>query len=124
MNNVVVWLDPKEAYVFTLKTAGVEKSHLKKESVDHHRRHKKDIHMDSNEQHYYHELALRLHGTDRLFLLGPSQSKTHFKNYLETHDDNGLAKKIIGLEILEHVTDNQILAAARKSFQKYDLFNG
>ncbi|MBC7741770.1 MAG: hypothetical protein H7061_06220 [Bdellovibrionaceae bacterium] len=123
MKNVIVWLDSKEAFVFALKTTGTEKLHLKKESINHHRRHKKDIHVDSNAEHYYHELALRLNGTDRLLLLGPGLSKTHFKNYLETHDANGLAKKIIAVVSLEHVTENQILAAGHKCFKEYDLFH-
>ncbi len=71
MNNVVVWIDSIEAYIFTLKTIRLEKLHLKRESIDHHRRHKKDIHCDNYAQHYYLELVLRLEGTDGLLLLGP-----------------------------------------------------
>lgn len=123
MQNIIIWLDSKEAFGFNLKVSGTEKFHLIKKSIDHHRRHKKDIHVDSNAEHYYHELALKLKGVNRLLLLGPSLCKTHFKNYLETHDANGLGKSIIGVHSLEHVTENQILEAGRKFFKQYDLFH-
>ena len=64
MNNVVVWLNSDEAYVYAMKTSGIEKAHLKKESIDHHRRHKKDTHTDSNAQRYYYVLVFKFKGTD------------------------------------------------------------
>jgi len=50
-------------------------------------------------------------------------AKDHFKTHLETHHTAGLAKRIIGMEVVDHPTDNQILAASRKFFKTYDLFN-
>ncbi len=124
MNNFVAWLDSKEAFIFSLKTSGTEKSHLKKDSVDHHHDQKKESQDNSkNADLYYQALAIRLKESDRLLLLGPGLAKTHFKSYLEAHHGDGLAKKIVGTETLEHVTENQILAAAHKFFKKYDLFN-
>lgn len=123
MNNFVVWLDSKEAKIFELKPKGIEKSHLKKSDIDHHRRHKKDIHVDSNVEHYFRDLAVKLKTADQLLLLGPGLAKNHFKSHLESHLPDTLAKKIIGLENLENVSENQIMATAHKFFKHYDLFN-
>lgn len=123
LNNFVVWLDSEEARIFELKTTGIEKSHLKKGDIDHHRRHKKDIHVDSNVEHYYRDLAEKLKKADQILLLGPGLAKNHFKGHLESHRPDHLATKIIGLENLENVSEKQILAKAHKFFKHYDLFN-
>ena len=123
MNNFVVWLDSEEAKIFELKPAGIESSHLKKVDTDHHRRHKKDSNDNHNTLHYFHDLTLKIKSADQLLLLGPGLAKTHFKSHIESHLPDTLAKKIIGLENLENVSDNQIMAAAHKFFKHYDLFN-
>lgn len=123
MNNYVVWLDSKEAHIFALKTTGIEKTHLKKSEVNHHRTPKKDMHNDKNAETYYHHLAENLKGADQVLLMGPGLAKNHFKDYLDSHEANTLAKKIIGLETSEKTTENQIMASARKFFRHYDLFN-
>lgn len=123
MHNVVVWLDSKEAKIFELKPNGIEKSHLGKKDIDHHRRHKNDIYVDNNFEHFFHDLAGKLKMADQLLLLGPGLAKNHFKSYIESHAPNTLAKKIIGLENLENVSENQILEAAHKFFKRYFLFN-
>ncbi|MBC7458926.1 MAG: hypothetical protein H7235_11645 [Bdellovibrionaceae bacterium] len=123
MNNYVVWLDSKDAHIFSLKTTGIEKTHLKKSESDHHRTPKSDMHKDKNAEPYYHHLAERLKDADQVLLMGPGLAKTHFKDYLDSHEANTLAKKIIGIETVEKMTENQIMASARKFFKHYDLFN-
>jgi stalled ribosome rescue protein Dom34 len=118
----VIWLDSEKAQIFSLKTSGIEKSHLEKGGVDHHSRHNNDRHEDSDQEHFFRDLAVKVKDAQKLLVMGPGLAKNHFKSHLETHAAN-LAKKIIGIENSDHPTDNQILAAARKFYQKYDLFN-
>ena len=123
MNNFVVWLDSKEARIFELKTTGIEKSHLDKKGIDHHRKHKNDIHTDSDAEHFYRDLSTALKAADQLLILGPGLTKNHFKTHLESHHTTALAKKIIGLETIENVDDEKIMQKAREFFKHYDLFN-
>ena len=123
MNDYVIWMDSEHAQIFALKTSGIEKSHLKSATGDHHTQNKKDQHGDSNQEHYFKDLAVRLKDADQLLILGPGLAKNHFKTHLEAHHTNHLAKKIIGMENSDHPTDNQILAEGRKFFKDYDLFN-
>jgi stalled ribosome rescue protein Dom34 len=123
MLDYVVWLDSEHAQIFALKVTGIEKSRLNKGGPDHHTHNKKDHDSDSNAEHFYRDLALRLKDAAKLLLLGPGLAKNHFKTHLETHHAGGLAKNIIGLKNSDHPTDNQILAEAREFYKTYDLFN-
>jgi stalled ribosome rescue protein Dom34 len=119
----VIWLDSGIAEIFALKVSGIEKSHLKKTGVDHHTRNKKDSHGDPDLEHFFRDLAIKVGDAKELLIMGPGLAKNHFKTHLETHHANGLAKKIVGMEVCDHPTENQILAIARKFFKTYDLFN-
>ena len=120
MNDFVVWLDSEKAAIFALMPTGIERTHLNKSGIDHHTRNKKDRHSDSNSEHFYRDLAVRLVGAEKILILGPGLSKDRFVSHLETHHS---ALKIIGVESSDHPTDKQILAAARKFFKTYNLFN-
>lgn len=123
MNDYVVWLDSKDAHIFALEATGIKKSHLKKSEIDHHRTPKKDKHKDHRAESYYHDLAEKIKSANQVLLMGPGLAKKHFKDYLDSHETNTTAKKIIGIETLENLTENQIMASARKFFKRYDLFN-
>ena len=119
----VIWLDSEKALMFALKTTGIQKSEIHKKDIDHHTYNKKDHHGDSNLEHFFRDLAVRLKDAEQILILGPGLAKDHFKTHLETHHTNGLAKKIIGIETSDHPTDKQIIATAGKFFRHYDLFN-
>ena len=123
MADYVIWLDSEKAHIFSLKTSGIERSHLEKSGMDHHTHNKKDHPHDPNPEHFFRDLAKKIHDAQHLLILGPGLAKNHFKTHLETHHTGGLAKKIIGIENSDHPTDNQILASARKFYKTYDLFN-
>ena len=123
MTNYVLWLDSEIAKIFALKPTGIEKSQVQKSSLDHHSGNKKDKHGDSHTEHFYRDLAVKLNDANQVLILGPGLAKNHFKTHFETHHNSQIAKKIIGLEACENITDNQILAEARKFFKHYDQFN-
>ena len=122
MANYVIWMDSEKAQIFNLKTSGIEKSHVNKETIDHHTHNKKDAHQDPGVQHYYKDLAIHIKDGEEVLIMGPGLAKNHFKTHLETHNA-GLAKKIVGVENSDHPTENQIMATARKFFKHYHLFN-
>lgn len=123
MADYVVWMDSRDAQIFSLAASGIEKSKLEKSELDHHTHNKKDHDHDSNSEHYYHDLAIRLKDADKLLIMGPGLAKNKFKTHLEAHHHQTLAKKIVGIENADHPTDNQIFAIARKFFKTYNLFN-
>lgn len=123
MYSYVVWLDSQEAHFFALKSTGIEKSHINNSDTHHHRAPQKDVPKDKNAEPYYHHLAEKLKDADQILLMGPGLAKNHFKSYLDSHEAHTLAQKIIGVETVDKMTENQIMAEARKFFKHYDLFN-
>lgn len=121
----VIWMDSEKAQIFNLKTTGIVKTHLEKDKHlgNHHTQNKKDHHGDPASEHYFRDLAGRMKDAEEILILGPGLAKNHFKSHLETHHEQNLAKKIVGVENSDHPTDNQILAAARKFFETYNLYN-
>ena len=124
MSDYVVWLDSENAKIFALKPSGIENSHLEKKAhKDHHNQGSKDKHGDPAQEHFFHEVALKIKDADQVLILGPGLAKIHFKSHLENHHHQDLGKKIIGMENSDHPHDKQILASARQFFTKYHLFN-
>ena len=121
--NYVIWMDSQKAHLFALKENGIEKSSVAKHGMDHHTHNKKDHHGDSTSEHFFRDMAEKLHDAEQVLLLGPGLAKNHFKTHLETHHTGHLDKKIVGIENCDHPTDGEVLALARKFFQHYNLYH-
>ena len=122
MTDFVIWMDSEKAQIFSLNPEGIEKTHLEKHAMDHHTHKKKDNHSDPNTDHFFKDLSTKIATAEKVLLLGPGLGKNHFRSYLEKHSP-GLAKKIIGVESVDHPTENQIMAKSREFFKTYNLFN-
>lgn len=120
MTNYVVWMDSENAHIFALGQNGVTKSTFEKTGVAHHTTNKKDQKADSDQEHFFRDLAIKLKDAEQLLLMGPGLGKTHFQTHLKTHHTNGLADRIVGSENSEHLTDKQVLAKAREYYKTYD----
>ena len=114
MTQYVVWMDTKKAMLFNL-TAGGAKSHLENDGPDHHTQ-KKDHVGDSNLNHFYKNLVEALKPANQILIIGPGQSKDHFRAHVKSHHTADLADRIVGVENSDHPTEPQILAAGRKFF--------
>ena len=114
----VVWLDHKEARVF-----GVDLGALQMATVaapEHHiHRHAKgptaEHHHPSDATHFFKDIAAAVGESDEILVVGPSTAKLHFLRYLKQHE-HGLEAKIVGLETVDHPSDGQLVAYARRYF--------
>ncbi|MBI3556281.1 MAG: translational machinery protein [Deltaproteobacteria bacterium] len=117
-------MDSKEGKVFDLLPEGTKVRHLH----THGHKYKPQPGGDHNEAHqhgldgFFKQLADSIKDAKEVIVLGPSEAKVHFKSYLEKHFAHTLAKKIVAVETVDHPSDNQILAQARKFFKAYDAF--
>lgn len=122
----VIWMDSKEGKVFDLTPEGTKARHIH----THGHKNKPQPYGDHNGEHHraneglYKDIAESVKDAKEIILMGPADAKLHFKAYLEKHYAHSLAKKIVAVETVDHPTDNQILANARKFFKTYDLFQG
>ena len=71
------------------------------------------------DQKYYHDIAHALDGASEVLVVGPANAKLQFIKHVHAHDKD-LVDKIIGVETVDHPTDAQVVAYARKYFVEKD----
>lgn len=120
MSAIVVWMDGEHAKLFKLSPAGVAQEQIKNHHHMHHTSADASKHGHDHDK-YFEELSKHLQNTTEVLLCGPGVAKTQFDHFLKTKHSN-IAKSIVGVETMDHPTDNQILATARKFFKKFDAF--
>lgn len=120
--HAVVWLDHAEAHVMHFDRKDVEMQLIL--PADPH----KNLHIKSGkwgagkaqeDQTYYHDIAQALEGASEVLVVGPANAKLQFIKHIHAHDKD-LVDKIIGVETVDHPTDGQIVAYARKYFVAKD----
>ncbi|MBC7502094.1 MAG: translational machinery protein [Herminiimonas sp.] len=117
-NHAVVWLDHAEALVLSFNSEAVESEKLK--SHQKHSRHDKT--GDSGaERQYFSDIAAALQDTLEILVAGPGEEKLIFSKHMKQYFP-AIAAKIVAVETADHPTEPQLLAHARKYFQKTDIF--
>ena len=117
-NHAVVWLDQQQARVISVNTDGFDEASIHSPAHHIHRHPKgpneaKEHPEDS--KRFFHDLAKALAEYREILLVGPATAKLHFVKYVHKHAHD-LEPKIVGVETVDHPTDAQIAAYARKYF--------
>jgi hypothetical protein len=120
--HALVWIDHVEAHVMHISPDDVEKSVIHPNSP-HHKLHSKVGtlgHGRAPEDHdYYHRVALALDGASEILIVGPAQAKLQLVKHIHAHDA-ALVNKVVGVETVDHPSDGQLVAYARKYFLAKD----
>lgn len=130
---VGVWLDHSQAHFidFTKGSASIETAYSDKETqvrfagehgtgtqMGNNRSTNSEHHQHNREQEnmheYYNMLAGRLKNYDDIFLFGSTTAKDELYNKLKV--DKHFAEKSITVKPADHLTENQMVAEARKFF--------
>ncbi len=124
--HAVVWIDHKEARVFHVQPETV--GHVQPEAIDEttilspqHRIHRHPKGRGEAKDHpddaktFFHEVARSLDGTDAVLIVGPSSAKLEFLKYVQDHDKR-LQARVVGIETVDHLTDREIVAYAKRYF--------
>lgn len=120
--HAVVWLDHTQAHVMHISMDDVEKSVLHPENPHHHLHSRSGTLGDGRQpedKDYYHAIAEALKGANEILVVGPAQAKLQLIKHIHAHDPD-LADKIVGVETVDHPTDGQLVAYARKYFVAKD----
>jgi stalled ribosome rescue protein Dom34 len=120
--HAVVWLDHSEAHVIHISPDDVEKS-VVQPTQPHKKLHSKSCTVGAGkaaEDHaYYHAVVERLKGAEEILVVGPAQAKLQLIKHIHGHD-HAMADKVVGVESIDHPTDGQLVAYARKYFVAKD----
>ncbi|MGB8858434.1 MAG: hypothetical protein WCC60_04230 [Ilumatobacteraceae bacterium] len=124
--HAVVWIDHQHATVidFTFdekhlvvvdRVGGQQKVHRRsgvpgsgKAPIDH---------------HFFDEVAAAVKDVAEILLVGPGGAKTEFQHDLAARHP-AVAKNVIAVESVDHPTDGELLAFARKYFKRIDALRG
>jgi stalled ribosome rescue protein Dom34 len=120
--HALVWIDHVEAHVMHISPDDVEKS-LIHPNAQHHKLHSRVGTLGSGrapeDKDYYHRVAQALAGASEVLIVGPAQAKLQLIKHIHSHDP-ALVSKVVGVETVDHPTDGQLIAYARKYFQAKD----
>lgn len=120
--HAVVWLDHSEAHVMHISPDDVEKS-VVHPANPHKKLHSKSGTVGSGksaeDHHYYHSIVEALKGAQEILVVGPAQAKLQLIKHIQSHDRD-MSDKVVGVETVDHPTDAQLVAYARKYFVAKD----
>jgi stalled ribosome rescue protein Dom34 len=115
MSIFVIWVDREHAKLFQFSNEKMERKTLQARHHDHHTHQHDQLDQKQQESAFFSLVVESLSEASRILILGPGVAKHHFQTYLMEHQP-ALAKKIVGCETVDHPTDPQIVALARKFF--------
>jgi hypothetical protein len=103
--HAIVWIDHREAKVFFVDAGAADRAVVDAHGTGHHLQHKANI-TGSGHQ-------------GAILLTGPGNARLELKNYIAEHRPD-LDKRISAVEALDHPSDGQLVALARKFFKADD----
>jgi stalled ribosome rescue protein Dom34 len=120
--HAVVWIDHHEARVFHFNPTDVERLVLHPDHPTRHIHHKTNSigsGHDPADQDYLHAVAESIVDAGAVLIAGPADAKTQLVAHIHHHDP-ALAKLISGVETVDHPSDAQLVAHAKKYFMAAD----
>jgi stalled ribosome rescue protein Dom34 len=122
LSHAVVWIDHQETHVIQFNADTHENSTITTRSK-HGRVHQKAGSVGSGhtaaDQNYLHEVAAAVSGCNELLIVGPGSAKLELFKHMHRHDP-AVAEKVVGIETVDHPSDGQLLAYAKKYFLRID----
>lgn len=120
--HAVLWIDHNEAKIFRFSGEDVERVELHADKHLHqHMKRDRDHHL--SDHHLYEQAQKHLADAERVLVVGPGPAKLEFIRHLHAHD-RALEQKVVGVETVDHPTDGQLVAYARKYFKHSDRMTG
>jgi stalled ribosome rescue protein Dom34 len=114
--HAVIWIDHREARVFHFNPTDVETLVLHPDNPTRHIHHKANSigsgHASTSPD-YLRAVAESVAGAGAVLITGPANAKTELVEYIRLHDPR-LTKAIAGVETVDHPSDAQLVAHARK----------
>lgn len=122
-SHVVVWLDHSEAHIIAFgretaeKTVVVHSAH--KHEHQHHRADSVGSGKAAEHPEYYDAIVQKIRDNREWLIVGPANAKLAFIKHI-TKRHHALLDHVIGVETVDHPSDGQLLAYARKYFVAAD----
>jgi stalled ribosome rescue protein Dom34 len=120
--HAVVWIDHREARVFHFNPTDVELLVLHPDHPTQHLRHMANSLGNGHaaeDSAYLKAVAQSIADAGAVLIAGPGNAKTELVNHIREHNPK-LMSLIVGVETVDHPSDPQLVAYARKYFTAMD----
>ena len=119
--HVAVWIDHQEAKIFRIDANDIDAvkvdapgSHVHRHpTVTAEHSHRADA------QQFYGDVFRAVQDAEELLIVGPAQAKLELIKYVHKHHA-AFEPRIVGVETVDHPSDGQLVAYARKYFRAAD----
>ena len=122
LDHAVIWIDHREAHVIQFNESTSESEFIHTRSKHTHLHHKAGAVGSGHalpEQPYLHEVIEAVANASEILIVGPGSAKLALFRHAQKHDPL-IAKKILGIETIDHPSSRQLLAYAREYFKPID----
>lgn len=120
--HAVVWIDHAEARIFSFNAEDVQESVLHPDRTHLHLHHKAGTTGPGKaapDAAFLGQVTEGLRAFGAFLIVGPGTAKTELVAHIDKHAP-ALKAKLMGVETVDHPTDGQIVAFARKYFRAAD----
>jgi len=122
LSHVVVWIDHHEAHVIQFN-AEASASEIVKTNSKHKHVHQKSGTLGAGhaalDLNFLNDVVQAISGTTEILIVGPGSAKLELLKHVHKHDAK-VSEKVVGMETVDHPTDAQLLAYAKKYFIRVD----
>jgi hypothetical protein len=117
--HAVAFVDHQSAEVLQFGT-----EHAVEKKIHEHLKFTRQHHSGVRTEHeFFGQVCDALDGITEVLVVGGHVGLADFRHYVDKHRPQ-TAKRIVGYEVVDHPSENQLVAMARKHFAKYDAFVG
>jgi stalled ribosome rescue protein Dom34 len=124
--HAAVWLDHHTARIFEIGAGEVDTftvhAHPKHRQV-HHKNGALGSGNTESDKLFFSGIADHLKSAGEILVAGPGHAKLEFQRYLHKHAPQ-IEAKVVALETVDHPSDGQFIAFARRAFLKIDQMRG
>lgn len=122
LSHAVVWIDHQEAHVIQFNGDAHENSTITKKSKHGNVHQKAGVlsgHHQVSSPAYLHQVVEAVAGSNEILIVGPGVAKLELIKHINHHDAK-ISNKVVGVETVDHPSDGQLLAYAKKYFLRAD----
>ncbi len=126
LRHTIIWLDHQDAKVIDFSFDDKHVVNVHHEGGDrklHHKVNTIGSGRVAEDPQYFEQIVRAVNGAHEVLITGPSTAKLAFRKHVERHE-TALAKRVVGMEALDHPSEGELLAYARKYFKAFDQMNG
>lgn len=120
--HAVVWIDHHKAHVIHFNADSADETVVHATDPHSHGHHKANTIGSGHapeDQAFLHSVVQQIGGAGAVLIVGPSNEKHELLRHIEQHDAQ-LGKRVSAVQAMDHPTDGQLLAYARKYFHGAD----